>query len=289
MPKKLMQCQSICITIKNSNIKDWNPKSIPIFLTILGIQEAIQLKQSNNPDVWFTIGFLEKLIILKKTILPRWMNKLREIKDILPIIDELKEYCGEKCRGIGTYPDNIELFDIPVEFDFEILTPEGSPRTNIKNWLIWCFSIKLLIYYSSDAYPMNLFAIRGLCDKNINVYPSKNLALELILSHFEQIFPKIVEPNFPFFPKYLPPYIEMERREELWSHSKKKSVIDLRKMVWFNVLAYISRSEEINPESVLGGINSLIGLYKRNNDMNLVNVIGNCLGLIFNNFPDFSI
>lgn len=276
-----MSHHSINITINNFNIKEWNPKSISLFITLLGIPEACQLKQSNNPNIDSTISFLDNIVKSKSIILPTWMGKFIQVKDFYPILDELKEF-GKNNYFI------YENLHIPSEFNFCISMPKERPKTNKKNWIKWCFAIKLLLHYSKKPYPLDFLAIRGLFDKDLSIYPNKNIALNIILSHLEYKLPKIINPIIPQFPKYLPPYIEMHHREELWSNSKKKSTIDLRTQVWFHILAFIAKSEEINSETILQGINGLIKKYKENNEENYIEIIGNSLSLCFIIFPNLS-
>lgn len=264
--------QSVIIYINNPNFSDWNPKSINTLITLLSIPEATQLKQSNFKEIGYAIGLLEKIYIQKMVALPRWLGNFILAKDFQHKLDELKEISKQKSI-------NVPSIYIPTEFDFIIPIPEGNPKKNTKDWIKWCFALKLLIQ-NNESGILDKIAMRGLLDKKCFVYPNKKIGINLILQYYQNKLPNSLEYNFPKFPKYLPPYLEMEQREELWSIPKKAKTIQLHKEVWFHILAFIAKAEEINEENCLIGINGLIGYYKENNDLRILEAIGNCLELI---------
>jgi len=282
MPKKIMPCQSI--TINHFNFSDWNPKSISLFMTLLGIQEACELEQAHFPDLWFSIGVLEKIIYSKKLFLPNWMGNYVKSVDCLPILDELYKINENKSRPLNTYPERINIFTSPLEFDFTISMPLETPTRNPKKWIKWCYMIKLLIYYAENCYQMNFLASRGILSEELIIYPKKEIGISFLLSYYENYFPKSDKMNLIAFPDYYPPYLEIEKRELLWSNPKKINTINLRKNVWFHILSHIGCSENIDFESMLKGINVLVKLYRDEKDNKYLKIIGNCMGLIFSNF-----
>lgn len=286
MPKKFMQSEAIILNIMNENFSDWNEKNIPMFLTLLGIHEACELEQSNSTNIWFTIGVIEKIINNKCIYLPNWMANSMTCSNFLPIYQELLEIAKNNTRPIYTYPDLIELINPTSDFYFKLSMPLEMPSKNPKKWIKWCFSIKLLFYYSKNPFPMDFLASRGIFSNQLIIYPNKELAINLLIDYYQKILPKCENPILPVLPKYEPPYLEMEKREYLWSHPKRVETINLRKMVWFYVLSHIAQENEISSTSLLKGVNGMIHFYRKEKNPFFMKIIGNCLGLIFSNFKD---
>jgi len=286
MPKKLMQSESIIINIMNQNFSEWNEKNIPIFLTLLGIQEACELDQANSINIWFTIGVIEKIINSKSIYMPNWLANYMKCSDFLPIYHELKEIAQCKVRPIYSYPEVIDLINLTGDFSFKIMMPLEMPSKNPEKWIKWCFIIKLLFHYNKNPYPMDFLASRGIFNNQLIIYPDKQIALNFLIDYYQKILPKLGKIEIPNFPDYDPPYLEIQKREYLWSHPKREGTINLRKMVWFNILSYMAGTDRINRESLLKGVNALISVYKERNEHNLLRAIGNCMGLIFSHFDE---
>lgn len=269
-----MRLNQISISIKDTN--NWNKNTKNIFICLLGIPEACQLEQVYTSNIWTTIFILEQF---KLSELPYWMNPSTDPKKNYKIINELKKLAICFNKPEFKYK---ELY-IPEEFTFFIKMPKETPFTNKDEWIKWCFAIKLLYTYTNNTYPMDFLALRGMNEVNLGI--NKEFAKEFLLNHLSETLPKPLLTKKGIFPQYLPPYLEMDKREYLWSLNKRQDILNMRKLVWFHVLANIANSEEVNKESILKGINVLINIYKESKNQHYLEIIGNCLGLTFASFP----
>jgi len=271
------------IEFTNFDIETWKPKNLIQLITVLGIPEACELEQAKSRNLWTTINFIEKFKDVKPNFLPFFFGELITYQEFEPFLNELKEISKKHPKNIVDNP-----IYIPGDFFFKIPIPKGTPKRNMEDWLKWCYAIKLLIQYSnnSNPFPMQFLSLRSLFLPSVHTSHSKLFITQIILTFFHNFFPSQSNPQTCKFPNYRPPYPDIEYRETLWSLPKKKHEIILRRQVWLHVLTYISNKPEINFDSIITGINIIIGEYFKTKNYKLFEIIADNLAVFFNHFPD---